>query len=381
MIENNPSTPTLTKNNKLNLINKLKKHPKVLAFTGLFLVMFLVGVSLALVQSTKKNTDNRSQASGGNSATLSWATHELTYIPNFVEYNGNTISEAMKNICIKLDNPNNVVGLSAEVEFDPSLGFIEVVPNANAGTIKQASKWYQSPGKDKVRFFIGIKPGDPLISTNGCIVAVKAWARKQEGNTAPAEFKLTLKNFQVVHKTEGVQTGRIGLDTINLKPSNRVSPPPQDDPTNTPTITPTPILTLPAQPPRDLTPSTSPEPTVPVSECELPAKLDSLVGNTSGLNAIFTWRTSSACNTKINQDQAYVWWQIIDLDNNKERIASSWNPSGSNLDNNRVLVNCENRNNHHLRMDAFISEIGKGYTSYNQSIMRGKVKSANIQCP
>ena len=386
MTENKPSTPALTKN-RSNFVSKVKKHPKILALAGLFLVMFLVGVSLALVQNTKKSTENRSQASVAvqSSAKLKWAANSSGPILGSINYPANSMEPvqnkymvvATKNLPLYLYGDNNVLALSVDIIYNPQKSYVKVEPTVNGDIVGQAKNYLNaSNGLRKIHLVIAKKPNTGGTIPNGMQIAkATVWAQKQNADDADPSFNVVLANFKVVtpQGVSGNITSNLESKTLAFAPSN--------SPTNTPTITPTPIHTPSATPPRDLTPTTSPEPTIPVSECELPAKLNSLVGDTSGSNAIFTWRASSACNTKINQDQAYVWWQIIDLDNNKERIASSWNPSGSNLDNNRVLVNCENRNNHHLRMDAFISEIGKGYTSYNQSIMRGKVKSANIQCP
>ena len=382
-------------------LKQLVKQPKFILglVGGVFLV---VALSLALLQ-TKENTDNRSQASG-NTAALSWATSELEYTPKFappqdpaiprhpviprhpaipkdfaISQKG-AISEAGKNICIKLNNPSQVVGLSAEVTFNPDLGFVEVIPNLNAGTVRQASMWRQSPNKDRVRFFIGVKPQEPLISDNKCIATINAWVRNQAGSeenpVAPEKFEITLTNFQVVHRTNGVQTGIISEPksiTLKSRPTNS---------TNTPTPVHDGIITLPPT----KTPTVIPEPTeVQAAECVTPAPLGSLISRVSGSNIIFRWN-AGACNDAISQDKAYVWWQVIDTStDNKERVASSWSLAGSNVDTNLVTVDCSNRSGHTLRMDAFVSEVGKGFMSYaelqDKATRLKIVKSTKAKCP
>ncbi len=100
------------------------------------------------------------------------------------------------------------------------------------------------------------------------------------------------------------------------------------------------------------------------AKCVLPTAPVSLLGQDFESEVVFRWDVGS-CDDAIGQNKAYVWWQVIDTStDSRERVASSWSPAGSNIDDNLVTVDCSNRSGHILRMDAFVSEVGKGFMSY-----------------
>ncbi len=399
MTENKPSTPALTKN-RSSFVSKVKKHPKILALVGLFLVMFLVGVSLALVQSTKKSTENRSQASVTvqSSAKLKWAANSSGPILRSINYPANSMVPvqnkymvvATENLPLYLYSDNNVLALSVDIIYNPQKSYVKIEPTVSGDIVGQAKNYINAGnGLRKIHLVIAKKPNTGGTIPNGMQIAkATVWAQKQNTDEADPSFNVVLSNFKVVtpQGVSGNIASNLESKTIAFAP-NTTPLHTQGEPTVRPTITLTPVHNATITPPPTRTPSATP--TQPArSACDLPAKVASIRRDTN--NQKFSWTKPRGCTSN---DPVYYWWQVTDdqatdvngdgqVDYSDKLVTSSWKDNAPNTTPHTPSNLCQNRSGHTLKLYVFAAGSSKeNAVSWQGLTDKSVVQSSHLLCP